>query len=183
LFKVPRTAFDAIGVFETIFTLPVADNTPREGSDDEHPFKLVVKEAEFRTFLRVLYPKDMPVRTADLSEEECISVLKLADMWEHLEIRALAVDELSNRVMNPLTKVSLAKQYNIPTWLRLAYQHLVNRKEIITGEEARQLGWDAAVRIFHLRDKGITRVLQEVPWHIDENDIDIAFAQELIDVT
>jgi hypothetical protein len=104
-------------------------------------------------------------------------------MWEHLEIRDLAVDELSNRVMNPLTKVSLAKQYNIPTWLRLAYQHLVNRKEIITGEEARQLGWDAAVRIFHLRDKGITRVLQEVPWHIDENDIDIAFAQELIDVT
>jgi hypothetical protein len=134
--------------------------------------------------------RDMPaVQTADLSEEECISVLKLADMWEHLEIRDLAINELSNRAMNPLTKVSLARQYNIPTWLRVAYQHLVNRKEIITDEEARQLGWDAAVRIFHLRDKAMIRVfhewgmVQEVPWHIDENDINIAFAQELIDVT
>jgi hypothetical protein len=133
--------------------------------------------------------RDMPVRTADLSEEECISVLKLADMWEHLGIRDLAINELSNRAMNPLTKVSLAKQYNIPTWLRVAYQHLVNRKEIITDEEARQLGWDAAVRIFHLRDKAMIRafhewgMVQEVPWHIDENDVNIAFAQELIDVT
>lgn len=133
----------------------------------------------------------MLVRTADLSEEECISVLKLADMWEHLEIRGLAINELSNRAMDPLTKVLLAKQYNIPTWLRVAYQHLVNRKEVITNEDARQLGLDAAVRIFHLRDKAMTRVFHEsgmvheheVPWHIDENDIDIAFAQELKDVT
>lgn len=129
----------------------------------------------------------MKVRTADLSEEDCISVLKLADMWEFLEIRDLAIKELSNRTMDPFTKVLLAKRYKIPVWLRLGYQELANREEIITCEEAKQLGWDAAIRIFHLRDKAMARFVQgmmeEVRWHINENDINIAFAKELIDVT
>jgi len=189
LFKVPRAEFAAIEVFGTVFTLPVAGNTP-EGSDDEHPFGLPVKEAEFRAFLRVLYPNDTPLRTADFSEEECISVLKLADMWELPEYRDMVINELSSRTMNPFTKVLLARQYNIHTWLRVTYQHLVNRKEIITGEEAKQLGWDTAIQIFHLRDKAMTsafelrgRMSEEVPWHISETDINAAFAEELKDVT
>jgi hypothetical protein len=111
-------------------------------------------------------------------------------MWEHPEIRDLVINELSGRKMNPFTKVLLARRYNIHTWLRVTYQHLVNRKETITGEEAKQLGWDTAIQIFHLRDKAMTKAFhesglmsEEVPWHINEVDINTAFAEELKDVT
>jgi hypothetical protein len=37
------------------FTLPVANNTPVGGSEDEHPFKLKgIKKAEFRAVLKIL---------------------------------------------------------------------------------------------------------------------------------
>ena len=58
LFRVPQVYFENTAIFDTIFTLPAANNTPVDGSEDEHPFKLDgISKAEFRAFLKVLYPQ------------------------------------------------------------------------------------------------------------------------------
>lgn len=58
MFKVPRVGFEGLGVFETIFSLPAADDIAVDGSDDDHPFVLGGVEADdFRALLRVIYEK------------------------------------------------------------------------------------------------------------------------------
>jgi len=48
LFQVPQAYFENTAIFDTIFTLPTANNTPVDGSDNEYPFKLVgISKADF----------------------------------------------------------------------------------------------------------------------------------------
>jgi len=200
LFKVPLGCFANTGIFGTIFTLPVAQDALVDGSDDEHPFKLHgIKQAEFRAFLGVLYPYDILLRTANVSEEEWISILKLSTMWEFSYARDLAIKELSGRAMDPITKVLLARQYSIPKWLLAAYHELVNRKELVSCDEAQQLGLNVAIQIFHIREKAISaRVVCQKGWSdeeynmpsgqsqligIDKEGIKTAFAEELKELT
>ena len=57
LFKVPRACFER-SFFDIIFTLPAANNTAVNGSDDDHPFKIEgIKKVDFLGFLKVLYPQ------------------------------------------------------------------------------------------------------------------------------
>jgi len=55
LFCAPQRYFEHTTIFETIFTLLPADDTPIDGSDDEHPFKIEgIGKCEFRAFLHIL---------------------------------------------------------------------------------------------------------------------------------
>jgi hypothetical protein len=135
-----------------------------------------------------------------VSEEEWISILKLSTMWEFSYARDLAIKELSGRAMDPITKVLLARQYGIPKWLLAAYHELVNRKELVSCDEAQQLGLNVAIQIFHIREKAISArvVCQEKEWLVEENNmpssqsqligidkegIKAAFAKELKELT
>jgi hypothetical protein len=131
-----------------------------------------------------------------MSEEEWISVLKLSTMWEFLDTRELAITELSNRAINPITMALLARRYKCPKWLHAVYQDLVIRRETISRDEAQQLGWDVAIRIFHIRDKTLTKLLDDRAWGeeetsgpigqsgcIGEDDINRVFAEELKEVS
>jgi hypothetical protein len=141
-----------------------------------------------------------------VSEEEWISILKLSTMWEFSYARDLAIKELSGRAMDPITKVLLARQYSIPKWLLAAYHELVNRKELVSCDEAQQLGLNVAIQIFHIREKAISArvVCQKKEWprqkewsdeednmpggqsqliSIDKEGIKAAFAEELKELT
>jgi BTB/POZ domain len=61
LFKVPRTYFERDSeVFCALFQLPVAQDTPIEGSSDQKPLRLEgIKEDDFRQLLRVMYPRSV----------------------------------------------------------------------------------------------------------------------------
>ena len=121
-------------------------------------------------------------------------------MWEFSYARDLAIKELSGRAMDPITKVLLARQYSIPKWLLAAYHELVNRKELVSGDEAQQLGLNVAIQIFHIREKAISArvVWQKKGWLDEENNmpsgqsqligidkegIKAAFAEELKELT
>lgn len=103
-------------------------------------------------------------------------------MWGFAEIRKLAITVLSDIKMDPIEKVLLARQNRIPEWLLAAYQELVNRELVISLEEAEQLGWDVAIRIFHMRDQAMATLLQihelgEIC--LSEEDIRREFEEEL----
>jgi len=195
LFKVPRACFEHTGIFRTIFTLPTIDDTPVDGSDDEHPFKLDgIKKADFQVFLKVLYPRDIPLQRTTVTEEEWTVVLELPTMWDFFEVRKLAIEELSKLVMSPITKILLARRYNIQKWLFAGYEELAKRTEPVSVGEAEQLGWDTAILIFQVREESLVDIVAgwgektDCDAGVDRTDCNCAegiwrvFAKELKDV-
>lgn len=80
-------------------------------------------------------------------------------MWDFFEVRTLAIEELSKVAMNPIPKISFARQYNIPKWLLAGYEDLVKRKEPISLDEVEQLGWDTAIQIYQIREESLAKIL------------------------
>ena len=58
MFKVPRRGFESgSGVFATMFTLPSVLEGKKEGQCDGTPINLEgIKEDDFRSLLRLMYP-------------------------------------------------------------------------------------------------------------------------------
>jgi len=167
LFKVPRLPFESNGIFATVFTLPAGENTI-EGCSDEHPFTLEgVNKVDFERFLRALYPRgDMASAniTTCMNVEDWTSVLKLSTMWEFSETRKLAIEKLSEVGMDLVTKVILAKQYEVREWLFAAYEGLVKRKESLSVAEAERLGLATAIRLYRIREECSRKFKPPGPW-------------------
>jgi hypothetical protein len=96
---------------------------------------------------------DTLLEKTSITEEEWATVLKLSDMWDSFDIRKLAIKEMSNIEMHPVTEVLLARQYTIRKWLISGYEELVTRGEVISVDEAEKLGLETAILIFHIREK------------------------------
>ena len=101
-------------------------------------------------------------------------------MWDFPELRQMAINGLSTQA-NLITKVVLARQYKIPKWLFAGYSGLVKRVEPISVAEAKKLGLDTAIRIFHIREARLSRqpVFRGISDTEFEKDIRRAFAKEL----
>jgi hypothetical protein len=100
-----------------------------------------------------LHSKAMSTFWSDITKSKWLSVLKLATMWTFKEIRALAIDKLTKETMGPIEQVLVAKQYNVPQWLRSGYQALATRSEMLSVEEAGQLGYLTAILLFQAREQ------------------------------
>jgi len=88
--------------------------------------------------------------------EEWISVLKLSTMWAIFEMRELAISQLSEST-DLVTKVILARKYNVSAWLFAAYEGLAKRKESISVTEAEKLGLTTAIRIVQIREESVAK--------------------------
>ncbi|KIM71308.1 hypothetical protein PILCRDRAFT_82922, partial [Piloderma croceum F 1598] len=188
LFRVPQAYFEHTAIFKTIFTLLPAHNSPVDGSDDEHPFRLEgISKCDFRAFLHVVYQQthhalrdassDLPPKKMIMSEEEWIAALKLSTMWDFFNVRKLAIEALSRIKMNPITKILVAKQYMVRTLLFDAYDELANGTGPISVAEAERLGWETAIHIFNIRQKSFRLGSR----HHIEDEIRQLFAKELED--
>jgi hypothetical protein len=100
---------------------------------------------------------DIPLRTTTITEKEWTAALKLSTMWDFFEVRKLAIEELPTVVVNPVTKILLARQYSLPKLLFTGYKELVQRTEPIKIGEAEQLGWDTAILIFQIREESLAK--------------------------
>jgi len=156
LFKVPRTYFERDSeVFCGLFQLPVAQNVPVDGSNDQQPLRLEgIKEDDFRQLLKVMYPRHAGQQDA-MSSTEWTSVLKLSTMWSFDDLRDLAILNMSQLSIDPIERAALAKEYSIDEWLLPALNELAQREEPIGIEEARRLGWETALQIAAVRESFI----------------------------
>ncbi|KAJ7718601.1 hypothetical protein DFH07DRAFT_700851, partial [Mycena maculata] len=159
LFKVPRRYFEENSeIFATIFTLPPGANSPLDGSDDDVPFKLEgIRSNDFHSLLKVLYPLNahriwFSRPSLLLSKNEWISVLKLSTQWFFLDIRALAIENLSDTPIDAIERIILAKRYDVVDWLQAGYSELVRRPDSLSLEEAAEIGLAATVQIFQTRE-------------------------------
>jgi len=164
IFKVPRYHFEhSSEVFATTFTLPPGDGVDAEGHSDENPVVLEgISSVDFQRLLKVLYPPDMRsqilsvTKAGWMSKEEWISVLKLSTQWYFLDTRDLVINQLDKLTdMGNVERILLARQYDVPAWLRMAYRNLVLRHEGISLGDAEKIGWETAFRLYQVREMAL----------------------------
>ena len=116
------------------------------------------------------------------------SILKLSTMWSMTAIRRLAIEHLSKHFpTNAVEIVALGKEYDIPSWLKDGYIHLVKRAEPLSVTEAERIGWQAAIQIYQIRETALVkhagnRGYVKYTGTLSNNDIlrevELVFAQE-----
>jgi hypothetical protein len=87
-----------------------------------------------------------------LEQEEWVSVLKLATMWDFEDIRNEAINRVALMTRDPVEKIVLARTYHVEQWLVPALNDLVRRTEPLSLEEAVKLGWDYTLKIGQVRE-------------------------------
>ncbi|KAL5523838.1 hypothetical protein ACEPAG_8011 [Sanghuangporus baumii] len=154
LFRVFREPFIRESeVFAGMFDLPVSEGMKRDGTDEAQPLHLEgIRLVDFRPFLKVLHAPQYH-EPLNLSQDEWMSVLELSHMWGFSALRAQAIKQLDTSNLDAFRTIRLARKYDIPGWLPKAYSELVNRKEMLTDDEAKELGWVDR----HLRDITLSR--------------------------
>ena len=86
--------------------------------------------------------------------EEWTSVLKLANQWDFVEVKALAVRELQRLSMDPLQRILLYRKYAVNgVHLQKAFTELTIREKRITVDEGRELGLETMVQLADARER------------------------------
>ncbi|VDB95538.1 unnamed protein product [Peniophora sp. CBMAI 1063] len=167
LFRVPRYGLPAdVAVFDAMFSQASPNGA---GSSNENPILLDpdVKAFDFRSLLKASFPP--PGTTASvLTLDEWMGVLTLAKKWNLTDMKAKAVSGSNAEVQRKSTvdKILLAKRYDVAKWLKEGYISLVWRKEPITSDERKKLGWETYARLMDVREKGREAALDTISIHL-----------------
>ncbi|KAF8331245.1 hypothetical protein F5887DRAFT_1176392 [Amanita rubescens] len=152
LFKVHRRLFVKLSlVFHDMFIRAEAD-----GLTDTQPLVLRgVEKKDFIPLLRCLYPMQFPANSNfSLTLEEWQSVLKLASLYDMVDVKTLVIEEMEPLLINlPSLQIHLAKTYNIQKWLAPALYRLTQRAKPLDEEDARLVGLSDSLKICALREK------------------------------
>ena len=105
---------------------------------------------DFECLLSILYPPTIGEHSATLTE--WISILQLATRWLFDDIRSLAIRELANFEIEPVQKVVIALQNDVPEWLHPSYMALCERHNPLSVEEARRLGVEVVAQLARARE-------------------------------
>ncbi|RDB17451.1 hypothetical protein Hypma_001595 [Hypsizygus marmoreus] len=116
-----------------------------------------VSKADFTALLKLFYPLylESPVL---LTQDEWVSILKLATKWTMIDIRQMAIIHLpESETMPPVDRIVLAKSCSVVEWLQPAYTKLVQRPESMSVKEAENLGLDVAIKLCRVQEDCIRR--------------------------
>jgi hypothetical protein len=92
--------------------------------------------------------------TAGLTE--WMAVLDLSIAHQLLEVRELAMRRLSTCAETGVSRILLARKYQVDAWMREGCQQLVERRECFSDEEEEELGWKTVSKLYRIRDKRFT---------------------------
>ncbi|KAH8110455.1 hypothetical protein DFH11DRAFT_1619815 [Phellopilus nigrolimitatus] len=125
-------------VFRDLFALPPPPGQPVEGSSKEHPIRLEgASSVDFAKFLVLHYPKR--IGHEDLStSDDWKSVLSIADKFEFINVRELALGRLST-LASPMDKICLGHRYSRRDFLFSGYRDICLRDEPLAANEIKCL--------------------------------------------
>ncbi|RDB18093.1 hypothetical protein Hypma_000976 [Hypsizygus marmoreus] len=151
LFKVPRHHFEQNSVvFRDMFTAP---GTSIDGRTRERPLRLDgISKADFRLFLKVIFPKHFLHREA-FSFSEWVSVLKLSTIWEFNAVRELAISTMTPMEIDPVSKIEVARAYQVDQWFCPALLQLVEEPQRPLLQDVNRLGIAFTLRVAELRGR------------------------------
>ncbi|SJK98057.1 uncharacterized protein ARMOST_01314 [Armillaria ostoyae] len=174
-FKVPTHHFVTQSeVFADMLSLPQGPAAAEaEGQSRANPIVLPVTEQDFRRLLRALYPlyvvqfdvlisiltpsplyREAP-KSPSFNKEELVSLLKLSKLWAMKRVRDYAVEKITEILnsIDPVERVTLAREYSVEKWLRSGYMALATRYPVVSIDDARLIGWESALLLEHVREE------------------------------
>ena len=78
-------------------------------------------------------------------------VLKLASLWQFRGLREVALKHL--KLEDCITRIQVAREYNVNEWFLPGMKDLVARRQPLTGDEINRLGVDFAAKVITLREE------------------------------
>ena len=82
-----------------------------------------------------------------------IALLSISTRYVFDKIRDMAIQELTKRPLDPVKRITLAEQFNVPQWLSTALVELTKRPEPVSDADAEVLGMRTVVRIARAREQ------------------------------
>jgi len=135
--------------------LPDGTRAEADGSSEARPLRLDgISKHDFKAFLIFLYPLSIE-DTRQLTQEQWVSVLKLATLWQSTNIRSLAIRhlrELWDRVKDSASRVIYGYKYDVQEWIIEGYTNLAKRQKGLSAEEANLLGPEATRIVYEIRE-------------------------------
>ncbi|KAJ7656458.1 hypothetical protein DFH06DRAFT_1091358, partial [Mycena polygramma] len=154
LFKVPRLLFERNSeIFADALKLPRGTDDV-EGTSDQNPFRLEgISIADLDDFSRSCTLSVCNANaTLKMPKDHWISVLKLSTLWRFRDARALAIDNLTSSVAKtPVEAITLARQYQVASWLRTGYTALSQSR--LTSYDIETIGDKTALKIYQVREE------------------------------
>ncbi|KAH6893980.1 hypothetical protein BKA70DRAFT_1117632 [Coprinopsis sp. MPI-PUGE-AT-0042] len=146
---------------------------------------LDVSPKDFESFLKAFIPRSPAAYHSkpELTNPEWISVLKLATKWRFNDLRKTAIDALHESPdLTTMERTTLAKEYQIPSWLMQGYKAFVTEMQSFdfkegqgfmrwTKEEAILIGWDVVVELQSIVLGRYRSMLRSHPLNDIEDDI------------
>ncbi|KAF8910804.1 hypothetical protein CPB85DRAFT_1164980, partial [Mucidula mucida] len=150
LYKVPKHVFEKSSeVFSDMFSIPQsADVTVREGISDEHPITLtLVESTHFEALLNALLVDTRYTNYADvgLGRQQWLWVLELANMWRMVNMRRLAITQLSNMKLTDVDRIVYGHKLAVADWLLTGYRDIASRTVVINADDVKLLGVNACL--------------------------------------
>jgi hypothetical protein len=132
------------------YPLPPGETT--KGSSDNLPLVLEgISKTDFERLLWVFYNPKYSIYNASI--EEWTSILKLAHIWDFIEVKELAIRGLEALQIPALQKIALYQTYEVDrNLLQAAFTALTVRDEPIAVEEGREIGLETALQVTLARE-------------------------------
>lgn len=124
-----------------------------KGSSERNPFVLFnTSKVEFERLLWVFYNPKYSLYDVDV--EEWTSILKLANQWDFVEAKALAVRKLQVLSIDPIQRILLYRKHAVHSvHLQGAFTELTIRDIPINADEGRELGLETVVQLADARER------------------------------
>jgi len=87
------------------------------------------------------------------SSKDWIEMLKMSTSPRVTEIREKAIQSMDLEKLESVERILLAKECGVYEWLLRGYRELVQRTETISQQDEEQLGREATLKLFRLRDQ------------------------------
>jgi hypothetical protein len=123
------------------------------------------------------------LRPSPFSQDVWVSVLRASTRLGLQAVREFSIDELDRFQIEPTKQILLAQDLDVQSWIKPACEELSRRSTSLSLEEARMVGLDTAVEVFHLREQNRTCIscLQQLPFKVAEYDTRIQAPTTMID--
>ncbi|KAL0570864.1 hypothetical protein V5O48_011089 [Marasmius crinis-equi] len=139
-------------------------NAKTPGDSDEDPIVLKqVSKVDFERLMEFLYPsvKQLVSNGPGMnhwSTKVWLSVLRLATLWNFLDVRELVIKHLDLQTDLEFTyfeAIAAAREFSVPSWFRVALEAIGKDidGDIALETDAQRIGLPTTIRLYHLKGK------------------------------
>jgi hypothetical protein len=87
------------------------------------------------------------------SHEEWTHLLSISNQFEMAKVHKRAIKELASMQLDPVDRIVLAVDHDVPEWLDPAYVELCKQEDPLREEEAEKVGLSTMVKLCWAREK------------------------------